>query len=695
MAKTDNTSGYGEAVTFTKQCLKFLNKAHSAVRGHFGATSDLPTFLETLPDLSLRDRILLVEQALVLLEENYVHRPFKEAMHGVDPLQRLRLLKHRLDQATEATMGSQYRFHREMLEIFNSVRDLHTSYELPAPFTDKVAFLPFAVEEYFDEAGSAHYMATHLMEGFYHRHFKAGVEITMWNGVPIARAIEVHAEQHAGSNVAARHVRGLDGLTIRALKRTLPPDAHWVDVGYIDLEGEPHEMRQDWLVAPVMRTGEGEQTAAALANASVLGLDREAELVGSTKKMLFAPAVVGEENKATLTLTDEKAAPGEETPTAMPGLFRAKCVETAAGVFGYVRIFSFNIAEETQPNEFVEEFIRLIALLPQEGLIVDVRGNGGGNIMAGEGLLQLLTPRTIVPEPAQFINTPLNLRVCARHNAETATVDLEPWVKSIRDAVQTGATYSRGFPITSPDFANQWGQRYHGPVVLVTDARCYSATDIFAAGFQDHEIGKILGVHENTGAGGANVLSHSWLSYLMQVPEPADPQIPYQRLPGGANLSVSWRRTLRVGAQAGTPLEDLGVQPDELHAMTRDDLLHGNRDLVEHAGRLLAAMPVRRLDVVVEREGSIVTITPQTIRGLSRLDVYVDGRPLASYEWGDDPPVIEVGIPHAGQTLELAAYERHELAETVVEPDDGEEEKAEKEWTLVAARKFPLPAGSR
>ena len=44
--------------------------------------------------------------------------------------------------------------------------------------------------------------------------------------------------------------------------------------------------------------------------------------------------------------------------------------------------------------------------------------------------------------------------------------------------------------------------------MLVTDAFCYSTTDIFAAGFQDHEIGTILGCHDNTGAGGANVWDH-------------------------------------------------------------------------------------------------------------------------------------------------------------------------------------------
>jgi C-terminal processing protease CtpA/Prc len=42
-------------------------------------------------------------------------------------------------------------------------------------------------------------------------------------------------------------------------------------------------------------------------------------------------------------------------------------------------------------------------------------------------------------------------------------------------------------------------------VVLVVDALTYSAADIFAAGFQDNELGPILGTSATTRAGGANV----------------------------------------------------------------------------------------------------------------------------------------------------------------------------------------------
>ena len=85
-------------------------------------------------------------------------------------------------------------------------------------------------------------------------------------------------------------------------------------------------------------------------------------------------------------------------------------------------------------------------------------------------------------------------------------------------ALQTGSPFSAGFPISDPKKCNEMGQRYFGPVVLITDALCYSTTDIFAAGFQDHEIGKVIGVHETTGAGGANVWEHSESERLHVVP---------------------------------------------------------------------------------------------------------------------------------------------------------------------------------
>lgn len=646
------------------ESLKFLKGSHMVVRSHLNAASDLPTFLASAGGLTLHGRKRLVEQALVLLETNYVHLPLKESMHGVDPVQRLRLILHRLQQATRSTMGSEYEFHREMLEVFNSVRDLHTNYLLPAPFNDKVAFLPFDVEEYFENK-KPRWIATHFMQGFSPQHFEAGVEINSWNGVPIARAIDVIANQHAGSNLPARHVRGVDGLTIRPLRRSLPPDELFVLIGYNDLNGVSRELRQDWVVSPPLPESSTVNADSASVDAASLGLDLELDITRRMKAMLFAPKMIAESKKRRKKMSTHKAAAGQSVTTNMPTVFSAKSVETSSGTFGRIRIFTFSVND---PGAFVAEFVRLAELLPQNGLIIDVRGNGGGHIWASEGLLQVLTPREIEPEPTQFINTPLNLRICERHENNPVGIDLGPWVESIERAIETGAIYSRGFPITPTEFANRLGQKYHGPVVLVNDARCYSATDIFSAGFQDHEIGVILGVDDNTGAGGANVWTHGLLQQLLQFPFPEDPKTPYENLPSGAGMRVSIRRTIRVGERSGTPVEDLGVVPDKRYWMTKNDLLNSNEDLINAAGKLLKKMPVRQLSATTIASGDQLKIKIAT-KKLTRVDIYFDGRPVETVDVDDGVKTIELDLPAETSLLELAGY------------DDGD---------FVAARKIEL-----
>jgi hypothetical protein len=305
----------------------------------------------------------------------------------------------------------------------------------------------------------------------------------------------------------------------------------------------------------------------------------------------------------------------------MPGVLEARPVASGVGEIGYVRIWTFSVPDA---DAFVAEFTRLVEQLPQDGLVIDVRGNGGGLILAGEQLLQVLTPHPVEPTLFQLRNTPLNLRLAEQ------TGFLAPWRESMRQALMTGAAYSAGFQITDPGAANAVGQRYHGPVVLITDALCYSTTDIFAAGFRDHGIGPILGVDGNMGAGGANVWDHR---LLQQLTPGADS--PYRPLPGNAGMRVSMRRTIRVGANAGTVLEDLGVVPDRLHRMTRDDLFEGNPDLIAAASDLLAGLPKRRLAVRVGQASATGREVVADCLGCERLDVHVDGRPLGSLDVAD------------------------------------------------------------
>ncbi|MFE1788783.1 S41 family peptidase [Streptomyces sp. NPDC059525] len=608
----------------------FVPRAAEAVREHLAAATGLPAFLEGAGTLTLAERRLIVDQALLMLDQNYVHLPLKSAMYAVNPVQRLRVLRRRLEQQTEETKPVEWLFHAEMSEIFHSVRDLHTNYLLPDPYRGKIAFLPFLVERYEDAQGE-HFMVTHVAQGFSAPGFEPGVEITHWSGIPIAKAVDLNAARFAGSNAAARRSRGIQSLTLRPLAMHLPPFEEWVTVSYLDSGATPRELRESWRIVDNVLLPPFVGAAAPTGAERAMGLDLDMDEANRAKVMLFAPRVVARQRALEAGLAAAPEVRAGEISSSMPKVFRAQEVQTASGTFGYIRIFTFN---EPDVEGFVNEFIGLLRQMPDRGLILDVRDNGGGVIWNSELALQTLTPRRITPEPTQFINTPLNLRICRRNQEE-----LGDWLPSMEQAVEIGATYSSAVPLTREDTANAIGQQYFGPVVLLTSARCYSATDIFAAGFQDHHIGPVLGTDENTGAGGANVWEHRHLVDLLT----ADPETPYRPLPKGAGMRVAIRRSLRVAANSGTPVEDLGITPDIPYRMTRRDLLEGNADLFERAGEVLKGLTPHVLSITdaTAADSGALRLTVKAVN-VDRLDVYVDQRPRASVDLSDGQADVTV-----------------------------------------------------
>lgn len=563
----------------------------------------LASFRATIPVLSLTERETLVDTAARLIADYYVHLPQKQAAHGIDPLARLRVLRRRLP-----LMSSDVGFHAALAEVIDTLSDLHTNYLLPEALAQSVAFLPLSVDEYFAD-GRQQVIVTRVAPGL--QGVAPGDEVASWGGVPILRAIEHAAARTAGANYAAQRAHALLAMTLRPLAKRPPPNEDWVDIGFTS----GAEIRVTWRVLTLQ--ARDERRAASL--------DVQSDNQRRSSNLLFQSGTV-----STSGGTEIERQPID---TRLPRNFDAAELQIGPIKVGYIRIPTFTI-EKADP--FVTEFVRLLKLMPRRGLILDVRDNAGGLVEAGERSLQLLTPRPIEPAPMQLRATPAVLELC-RTQVESnpfRVADLGRWYQSVDHALNTGGLYSAALPMTSPEDCNAIGQRYHGPVVLLTSALSYSATDIFAAGFQDHDIGPVLGVHSCTGAGGANV----WPFALLQKALAVGAEAP--RLPGGAELRVALRRSLRVGPNAGLELEERGVIPDVLHDVTRRDLLEGDPDLIAHAARLLMARTPHPLSVTVGPDRAATVRTDS-----DRLDVQWNGRPILSR---DVTPGTEPVIPLPG-----------------------------------------------
>jgi hypothetical protein len=502
--------------------------------------------------LSRADKRAIVGQAIVLLSELYVHLDHKRALHGVDPVRRLRRLAERLDDLEDALGGPpDLTFHREMAAIFGSLRDLHTQYLLPPPYRGHVAYLPFVVEQCVED-GETRYVVTDTFGTMPEASFADGAHILHWNGTPIERVIELLAERIPAATPASRHALAVRRLTFRSLEHGEWPDEHWIDVGFSDGSGsEQFAHFEDWMVGRLTRPEpSGDDTAGQ-----------------STSRTGVNPA-----EAAHLKL--RQAQTGGARPR-WGGIFRAK-PSGPGDAFGHLRIWSFDVDDA---DEFVARVAERLAALPPDGLVIDVRGNPGGNITAAERLLTLFAKeRPVDVQAFQLRSTPLTRRLAA-------TSEFNQWAASLRRTATGEEPYA--FPVTldgrtsldpSPD-------RYPGPTVLIVDSLTYSAADMFAAGYYDNQLGTVVGTGSATGAGGANMWTHEDLRALLGDVEGLAP------IECEASFTVAVRRCFRAGDNhRGEPLEDYGVMAprESRYSLTTRDVTGSDYGLLLHAARYLA-----------------------------------------------------------------------------------------------------------
>ena len=206
---------------------------------------------------------------------------------------------------------------------------------------------------------------------------------------------------------------------------------------------------------------------------------------------------------------------------------------------GYLRIGSMMSGDEdaVSYDNYIEYVVsQLQMLLNTDGLVIDVRGNGGGWGDVGDAIL------------AHFIDQPV-VKMRASPRLSKAVLIKRPWVSAdFQPDPATKGVFAKWEEIEIAPVEE--ALRYHQPVVVLLNADCFSACDTFVDSLSSNALATMIG--EASGGGTGQPLEITLPSELAQ-----------------ARFSV-----MRGLSNWGWFLEGRGTVPNWAVGLTRQDVIN-------------------------------------------------------------------------------------------------------------------------
>ncbi|MBX2857183.1 MAG: hypothetical protein KTR17_00855 [Cellvibrionaceae bacterium] len=527
------------------------------------------------PELTSDQKRVLSEQAQFLLKDLYVHRFEKLAFYpGLeDPVPQIANIVENADSLSTAEIEE------GIYRIFAAQRDLHLNYLFPEPHASYRSFLPLTftrTANFFDRfevrvsAVNADLFAEYAPG---QQVPELGDRIVAYDGLSIDAAVERQKQTAQGANEFGGFTRALGQMTFVSHFLHLKPERDTISITFEKSTRSPYfHGRRYTITLPWLVQFTAPEEVRSL-NAP------ETKKKFDPKRFNEAREVWQEEyNDFVRSVGLEETSDYPNLPTAEPVLTWGR-IENRYGEFGYLRLTSF--VPQTGVANTIAEIRRLLLeeFDDTDGLIFDVRNNGGGFISLADELSQLFMPNEADVIKARLLNTELNLSVF-NDNVFGPNVLGENWNQVINEAAGNGELYTELAAFTTDSAANSRGQAYFKPVAVLANARSYSASDLFVCSMKDNRAALVFGEDLRTGAGGANVVNHgSFFNVLL-------PSV-FEPLPPGHDMRVSWRQSVRFGPAAGRIIEDFGCEANIDVSRTPRDLLQGNRDQIKTITREL------------------------------------------------------------------------------------------------------------
>lgn len=510
------------------------------------------------PKLSEAGKKEILKQSRFVYRDLFVHEDWKTKHYGpsADITSELDRIEKNLPELTELE------FHKSMASVFKNLRDIHTTYYFPRPYSCYRNYLPVNFREVVGQNGKPSFVVSKLLEDERALavlpsplSLRVGDELILYDDKPIQQVV-AELGDNQGANSPAKKRIAVVKLGSRSQLSNLAPEKDSVTAVMRRGDGSLYEVTLPWIsMRSATCSKEGDADS---------GLDLELK----ENNEFFRK--VQKKRKFVKVSTTTSFLSTEETSITW------KIISTPQGNFGVIRFEHFD-PEERTPVEIVNivKSLLLTKLAATDGLILDVRDNPGGFIRIGEYLVQLFTPSDVVP--LKFM---IKANEATKHYFKDTGFRTD-FLEEIEKAMLLGKKFTTPIPLNHSYYLNNLGQVYFRPVAVFNNALCYSTCDMFSALMQDFGNGIVIGEDTTTGAGGAN--SNDLRTLYADLKEKG----PFPLLSDNQNISFSFRQTLRSGKSEGKVIEDVGVQSEYVIPPTREDILSESRFQYERISALL------------------------------------------------------------------------------------------------------------